>query len=621
MPKCWGCCEIAFYRYVPECVGAYIRTETTGKPSVVRILLTAGALALLAAATVALRWRPGSGPCSPPSMLLAKSVSASEVDLSWSAPPNGVSRYEIFRNGVLIATISGQRTSYRDTQLAPSTTYVETVVAVKSSGETSEPSTPASATTAAVPGRTPGITVKPHGAIALNVGDNLQDAVTTSQENTTFYLNAGTYRLETAIRPKSGDVFEGAPGAILSGAKLLMPFTREDGYYVASRVPQQRRGNTAGLCDPHHRLCKYVQDLYLDDKPLMPVSDASQLGPGKWYFDRLRSVVFLYDNPSGRKVEIGSSYAAFDNPAANHVTVAGLTVEKFATEGQFGAIGYHVAGDGWVVDGNEVRLNHAAGININKNGVVRGNYVHDNGEKGITGGNASNVLVAYNEMSFNNYAGYTCDWECGGLKFGTTSNLTIVGNYAHDNLGMDGDGAPGLWCDVDCVNVTFRNNVVKNNGGNGITYEISHYGTFIYNIIENNGAQNAGWGWGSGLQINESDHITASGNLLSGNHNGIIGVQQKRGSGPFGEYKLSELNVHDNVTIIAVSDPGAPGRAAGIFEDTGAFAVFTALQNRYANNTYRGLRANRKPFQWSSRALTITGWQNAGNDINGKFER
>jgi Right handed beta helix region/Fibronectin type III domain len=587
----------------------------------VRASLTAAALIILAAATAALGWRPAAAQIAAATMLSAKAVSSSEVDLSWHAASASVSKYRVFRDGVPIAVIDGGRMSYRDTDLAPSTTYTDTVVALDASGAASKPSAPASATTAVVPGRHPGIASKPQGAIVFNVGDRLQKIVNAYPPNTTFYFSPGIYRLDTAIRPKSGDVFEGAPGAILNGARLLVSFTREGLYYVTSDVPQQTRGNTAGSCAPNHRLCKYVQDLYFDDRPLTPVSNLSQLSSGKWFFDRDSSRVFLYDNPSGHKVEIGFAYAAFDNPAATRVTIDGFTVEKFATEGQFGAIGFHVPGTGWIVEDNEVRLNHAAGININTDGVVRGNYVHDNGEKGITGGNANNVLVINNEMSFNNYAGYTCDWECGGLKFGATTNSTFSGNYAHDNLGVMDNGAPGLWCDVDCMNVTFKNNVAANNGGNGITYEISHYGTFMYNIIENNGAQNAGWGWGSGLQINESDHVTAFGNLLMGNHNGIIGVQQRRGSGPFGTYALSDLYVHDNLTIIAASDPGAPGRAAGIFQDMGDYAVFTSRHNRFARNTYRGLRANRKPFEWKSGAVTPTQWQEYGNDTDGRFEK
>jgi parallel beta-helix repeat protein len=207
------------------------------------------------------------------------------------------------------------------------------------------------------------------------------------------------------------------------------------------------------------------------------------------------------------------------------------------------------------------------------------------------------------------------------MKFGKITNSAIIGNYAHDNLGVPGNGAPGLWCDVDCDMVMFRNNVVSNNGGGGIAYEISHHGTFAYNVIQNNGGENAGWGWGSGLQINESDHVAAFGNLLAGNHNGIVGVQQRRGSGPQGTYRLESMDIHDNLTRIAASDPGAPGTAAGIFQDDGEREVFSNRHNVFEHNTYSGLAANSRAFQWLDRRRTAEEWRADGNDTNGRFYR
>jgi parallel beta-helix repeat protein len=585
----------------------------------VRVLVPIGLLlAVSVASAFTARARTPSPPAAPTD-LSASAVSSSEIDLSWTASAGNVAGYRIFRNEIQIATVTRLHTTYHDTHLAPSTTYVDTVRAFDFSLNISEPSTSASATTLDVPGRSPGTLFPPDGAVVLNPGDSIQNAVNANPSGTTFYLKAGTYRLTSAIVPKSEDVFDGAPGAILNGSKLLASFTRWGRYYGETGVPLQRRGNTAGHCDPNHSMCTYVQDLYLDNKPLTPVRSTGALEPSKWFFDRSRKIVYLYGNPSGHTVEIGLSYAAFDNQSATGVTIRGLTIEKFATPAPFGAIGFAGGGPGWTVEDNDVRLNHASGINATNDGAVHGNYVHDNGEEGITGGNVSNVVVTNNEMSFNNYAGYDCGWECGGMKFGATTNLRVVGNYAHDNLGIHGSGAPGLWCDVDCATVTFENNVVRNNGGGGISYEISHYGTFAYNIIQGNGSQNASWGWGSGLQINESDHVAVFGNLLTGNNNGIVGVQQMRGSGPRGTYELTDLYVHDNVTRVASSDPGT---AAGIFQDDGDESVFTSINNnKYQHNTYVGLATDAKVFQWLDKSRTVAEWQFSGNDTNGTFNR
>lgn len=566
-----------------------------------------------------------SGPPSAQTKLSVTVVSSSEIDLSWTAPASNISGYKIFRNDVQIAALSGVRMTYHDTQLAPSTTYVERVAAFDSSGRTSGPSASATATTLDVPGRSPGTLFPPDGAIVLNPGDSIQSAVNANPSGTTFYLNAGIYRQTSAISPKSDDVFEGTPGAILNGSKLLASFTRQGPYYLATGVPRHKRGTTTGFCDPNHPLCRSVQDLYFDDKPLVPVSSISELGPHKWYLNRTDSILYLCDNPSGHTVEIGFSYAAFDNPSAVGVTIDGLTVEKYATEGPLGAVGF--VGDGWIVKNNNIRLNHASGVNIHSNGIVLGNYVHDNGEEGITGGNANNVVVANNEISFNNYSGYDCQWECGGSKFSATTHLTVLGNYVHDNLGFPSQGnsgAPGLWCDVDCLWVTFTNNVVLNNGGSGIFCEVSHFCTISYNILEGNGYEDT-WGFGAGIAINETDHATVYGNILVGNHIGIGGVQQNQGSGPFGTHELTNLNAHDNIITIT-----APSQiAAGLWQDDGDTSIYTSKNNVYQHNTYKGLSLASHPFHWTpgffpfqrfTMGSNSTQWQAFGNDRTGTFD-
>jgi hypothetical protein len=178
-------------------------------------------------------------------------------------------------------------------------------------------------------------------------------------------------------------------------------------------------------------------------------------------------------------------------------------VDKFAPEGQNAAIGNQFPDGSWLSENSEVRLNHAAGINLGGSSRAVGNYVHDNGEKGIAGGTVDGVQVVNNEISFNNYAGYDCQWDCGGVKFGGgTSNLSVIGNYVHDNLGyalQGNSGAPGLCCDEDCgkasggvpAPIVFQNNYVANNAGAGIFGEISHYSTSFDNIVVNNGNEDA----------------------------------------------------------------------------------------------------------------------------------
>lgn len=84
---------------------------------------------------------------SVPTSLVATPVSASQINLSWSASTDnvGVTGYKVYRNGVQVGTTAA--TSYSDTGLAASTGYSYTVAAYDAASNTSAQSGSVSATT------------------------------------------------------------------------------------------------------------------------------------------------------------------------------------------------------------------------------------------------------------------------------------------------------------------------------------------------------------------------------------------------------------------------------------------------------------------------------------------
>jgi chitodextrinase len=117
---------------------------------------------------------PDTAAPSTPTGLVATAVSASRINLSWSASTDnvGVTGYRVFRNGALLLSLANV-TSYQDNGLGAGTTYVYTVRAFDAAGNTSGHSTAVSATTSAALDTTPPTT--PSGLTA--------NAVTTSQVN------------------------------------------------------------------------------------------------------------------------------------------------------------------------------------------------------------------------------------------------------------------------------------------------------------------------------------------------------------------------------------------------------------------------------------------------------
>ena len=83
-----------------------------------------------------------------PSGLTASAVSATQVNLSWTASTHSiaVTGYQVYRGGTLIATL-GNVLSFSDTSLTPATLYSYTVAACNAAANCSAQSAVASATT------------------------------------------------------------------------------------------------------------------------------------------------------------------------------------------------------------------------------------------------------------------------------------------------------------------------------------------------------------------------------------------------------------------------------------------------------------------------------------------
>jgi len=95
-------------------------------------------------------------PPSIPSGLTATVISSSQITLAWSPSTDNVavSGYNVFRNGTLIGIVRST-TGYQDAGLSPATTYGYVVAAFDAAGNTSAPSSPASATTTPAGSRSP----------------------------------------------------------------------------------------------------------------------------------------------------------------------------------------------------------------------------------------------------------------------------------------------------------------------------------------------------------------------------------------------------------------------------------------------------------------------------------
>jgi len=294
---------------------------------------------------------------------------------------------------------------------------------------------------------------------------------------------------------------------------------------------------------------------------------------------------------------------------AGNVRIQGLVIERYTPAVQYGAIRADGQAGGWVVEGCEVRYNATGGIRLGNRAKVLRNNVHHNGQMGVLGSGDS-VLVEGNEIAYNNYQDtYDPYWEAGGAKFVRTRDLVVRGNRVHHNRG------PGLWTDIDNIRTLYENNTVEDNTLSGIFHEISYAAIIRGNTARRNGARaQPGWVDGAGILVAASSDVEVYGNTVEHNANGIVAIHQDRGTGAYGPWVVRNLFVHDNVIAMAAGVTGIAKQGAV------GDAVFSSLNNRFEQNTYR-LGSNAHYFDWLGTRRTEAQWRSYGQDVTGSFSR
>lgn len=439
----------------------------------------------------------------------------------------------------------------------------------------------------------------PDLCVPVPPGADLPTLVDASLPGQSFCLDAGLHRVSRTIRPKADQSFIGAPGAVLSGAISVVGFTSTSGAFSAPApiVEPVMRGECR---DATSGLCRIPNTVFVDDVPMVPAPSLDELDAGESFLDYDTAALYLAEEPAGSEVEVASTPFAFYGinlgTGTPGVSISGLVIEKFANLAQSGAISTYTGTD-WRIEDNEIRLNHGCGIWSGSGAVVSGNYVHHNGQLGLCG-QGDSILVENNEISFNNNKGFDPRWEAGGSKWVNTTDLIVRGNHSHNNYG------PGLWTDINNLDVLYDGNLIEFNENEGILHEISYRAVIRGNTIRRNGLTASKGVAGSGITISTSRDVTVTGNRIAKNRNGILLRSDDRGTGTHGLYLLENVRVAANRIRMTRGFTGVLGSAAGS-------SVYSGVT--FENNTYR-VGKKKKAFRWRDRMLTLRGWRSQGND-------
>lgn len=218
---------------------------------------------------------------------------------------------------------------------------------------------------------------------------------------------------------------------------------------------------------------------------------------GSFFYDWANKRMYISTNPSGHTVELAArpNGLVLGNSTVGY-TVRGIGFKRYASNEYSNVTdaALYVGGNNPVTIENDT-FTQNAGIGLSLNtaeSVINSSVFAFNGFNGAgyyghdhTTGATDNLLLENSVFNNNNleHYGLNCSISCAaaGIKMGAVLGYTIKNNIFENNL----DGSTGAWCDTDCFNGTFVNNVSKNNSV-GYHYEQDDGGIIASNLFMNN---------------------------------------------------------------------------------------------------------------------------------------
>jgi parallel beta helix pectate lyase-like protein len=246
---------------------------------------------------------------------------------------------------------------------------------------------------------------------------------------------------------------------------------------------------------------------------------------------------------------------------------------------------------------------------------VRDCDIHHNGEIGIAG-HGRDIRIENNRIWSNNIYGFDYTWEGGGAKIALSDGVTFRGNQVHDNAG------PGLWCDIDCRNVVYEDNVVERNLDIGIFHEISFKAVIRNNVVKYNGTGFRGSFWRAEIGVAASQDVEVYNNTLTvaAGGCGIVLIDQGRRSESRTEYKTRNNTVRDN--DLTFEGTACAGGVSDVLPYDANFAIITDGNNSFDRNTYRASRMSGPArFYWGHKVMDWDQFLQKGLEQAGQLVR
>jgi alpha-tubulin suppressor-like RCC1 family protein len=462
--------------------------------------------------------------------------------------------------------------------------------------------------------------------IVLPYGAALQSIIDSHPAGSDYELETGVHRGHELVL-KAGDSLSGQPGAVLSGAELLVGWRFEDPFWIHDGPHSKAVPDDDPTAHYWEFRARWPHDLFVDDVPIIQKYQPAQVNDEtSWAYDYEEDRVYVRFDPAQNKMELSGLCRYGIRTDAPDVELRNIHCTKFATVGQSAAVhlGEHALIEGCIVSGC-----HATGIRVSNHSHVKRSKFLWNGLAGLHDGGKKSV-IEYCEFAYNGWAGFSGNWSRGGAKMPGSQGMVVRRNYAHHNTG------PGFWFDINSHDSLFEENLSEYNSWEGLLFELSCNCEIRNNILRWNGLDpRGGLLWGVPFVIQNSEAANVHHNYFEAapdkgaRGGGVSIINQNRPThteGACGTHVTENNHIHHNVMVMPKG--GYNGLQYGRFGwDT--YEDFLAAGNLWENNTYLTGAPTSGSFHWYAKGdsesdflgayHTWDEWQSIGQDAGSKF--
>jgi hypothetical protein len=426
----------------------------------------------------------------------------------------------------------------------------------------------------------------------------------------------------------------GQPDSEIRGSDVWTEWTRlPNGDRRSARVVPNFYQEDASCERGYPSRCAWQEQVFIDGSSVAQIASRDNPAPGEFKVNGERRIV-LGEAPGSRVVEVTvRRHWITGTSGADGVTIRDFAMKHAATDWRCGGVqsrepssGSGVTfdscrdgrnssdGERWSLLDSQLSYAHGALVSMRgQNTRIEGNVLRHGGQLGIHNPGDGSVVRA-NEVAFNNTEHFcirvSTDYcravptdgdasfnpspltESGGMKIaGGRGNILVTENDFHHNYGN------GIWCDVDCHDMTFSSNRSHHNARRGIFFEISYRADIYSNLVYENGWKAPGELNGAGIELGTSDSVDVYDNVVAWNAGGIAARCTRRDENPSCEDNF----IYDNTIL---QEENGADRWSGIaLSFTGQSSYFAAASNnRGAGNDYYYDHAEdgRARFAWST---------------------